>query len=308
MALARPHAADLAISAPEILRQLTHYESLPRDALRAAANCRAEMAPVFINEIDRFLAAGVDRGATPTPLFFIFHLLGDWRETSAYRPLARLLHCGSDDIDAAIGDAITMTSHRVMAAVFDGDPQPLYAIVLDPAADQFIRAGMLEALVMLAVDGRLPRPDVEGFLRACFTAIEPQGGNFVWHGWQWAVASLGIEDMTPLVREAFEKKIIDPDLTEFRFFQDDLQRALEHPDDPYDDPDRYALFGDTIEELSSWYGFTDQYERDRKRLARAKTASSFDEHQPVVNIFKKVGRNEPCPCGSGRKYKKCCLP
>jgi len=21
----------------------------------------------------------------------------------------------------------------------------------------------------------------------------------------------------------------------------------------------------------------------------------------------KVGRNEPCPCGSGRKYKRCCL-
>jgi tetratricopeptide (TPR) repeat protein len=23
--------------------------------------------------------------------------------------------------------------------------------------------------------------------------------------------------------------------------------------------------------------------------------------------MKKVGRNEPCPCGSGRKYKKCCI-
>ena len=22
---------------------------------------------------------------------------------------------------------------------------------------------------------------------------------------------------------------------------------------------------------------------------------------------KKIGRNEPCPCGSGKKYKKCCL-
>jgi SWIM/SEC-C metal-binding protein len=21
---------------------------------------------------------------------------------------------------------------------------------------------------------------------------------------------------------------------------------------------------------------------------------------------KKIGRNEPCPCGSGKKYKKCC--
>jgi len=22
---------------------------------------------------------------------------------------------------------------------------------------------------------------------------------------------------------------------------------------------------------------------------------------------KKIGRNEPCPCGSGKKFKKCCL-
>ncbi|WP_420810705.1 SEC-C metal-binding domain-containing protein [Desulfovibrio ferrophilus] len=21
----------------------------------------------------------------------------------------------------------------------------------------------------------------------------------------------------------------------------------------------------------------------------------------------KIGRNEPCPCGSGKKYKKCCM-
>jgi SEC-C motif len=28
--------------------------------------------------------------------------------------------------------------------------------------------------------------------------------------------------------------------------------------------------------------------------------------QPVVND-EKVGRNDPCPCGSGKKYKKCCL-
>jgi hypothetical protein len=27
---------------------------------------------------------------------------------------------------------------------------------------------------------------------------------------------------------------------------------------------------------------------------------------PIVHTQKKVGRNEPCPCGSGKKYKKCC--
>jgi hypothetical protein len=32
-----------------------------------------------------------------------------------------------------------------------------------------------------------------------------------------------------------------------------------------------------------------------------------DEHGPrtIVREESKVGRNEPCPCGSGRKYKRC---
>jgi len=28
--------------------------------------------------------------------------------------------------------------------------------------------------------------------------------------------------------------------------------------------------------------------------------------KPTVTLAKKVGRNEPCPCGSGRKFKMCC--
>jgi uncharacterized protein len=34
--------------------------------------------------------------------------------------------------------------------------------------------------------------------------------------------------------------------------------------------------------------------------------SRAEEQQPVTRSAPKVGRNEPCPCGSGRKYKKCC--
>jgi preprotein translocase subunit SecA len=30
------------------------------------------------------------------------------------------------------------------------------------------------------------------------------------------------------------------------------------------------------------------------------------EKKPVVRKEKKIGRNEACPCGSGKKYKKCC--
>jgi preprotein translocase subunit SecA len=32
-----------------------------------------------------------------------------------------------------------------------------------------------------------------------------------------------------------------------------------------------------------------------------------DRREPYVRATPKVGRNDPCPCGSGKKYKKCCL-
>ena len=33
-------------------------------------------------------------------------------------------------------------------------------------------------------------------------------------------------------------------------------------------------------------------------------------HHPVTQVVRsgpKIGRNDPCPCGSGKKHKKCCL-
>ncbi|GIZ50949.1 preprotein translocase subunit SecA [Noviherbaspirillum aridicola] len=37
----------------------------------------------------------------------------------------------------------------------------------------------------------------------------------------------------------------------------------------------------------------------------APVATADDGRQPVANAMPKVGRNDPCPCGSGKKYKQC---
>ena len=39
--------------------------------------------------------------------------------------------------------------------------------------------------------------------------------------------------------------------------------------------------------------------------APAEEEAAETEHQPFVREGRKVGRNEPCPCGSGKKYKQC---
>jgi preprotein translocase subunit SecA len=48
-----------------------------------------------------------------------------------------------------------------------------------------------------------------------------------------------------------------------------------------------------------------QHERELKDLQFAGTNGAATASQPVVNGGPKVGRNDPCPCGSGKKYKKC---
>lgn len=47
----------------------------------------------------------------------------------------------------------------------------------------------------------------------------------------------------------------------------------------------------------------------REHLGRyvAELRSYWQSKRQVVNTTPKVGRNEPCPCGSGKKHKKCCL-
>ena len=296
------------MNSAEIIHALTHYERLPEDAIRAAGASRATTLPVFLEAIESYLAQSDDKRKRPNALFFIFHILGSWREASAYRPLALLLQSQRRGDRSAIGDAAVETSHRVMAAVFDGDPQPLYNIILDPEVDEFIRSRMCEAVAMVTLQGKLQKSVATRFLEACFEKLEPRTDCYVWCGWADAIAMLGLADLKPLVVTAFERGSIDDGVMEIRHFNSDLAKSLEHPDGScWLSGKEHSLFGDTVEELSKWYGFSDQYFEDQRRLARQPSKPILAGLEPATNPLRHVGRNDPCPCGSGKKYKKCCL-
>ncbi len=46
---------------------------------------------------------------------------------------------------------------------------------------------------------------------------------------------------------------------------------------------------------------------ERKEVAKNKITNDGKDHsKSAPKVSKKIGRNEPCPCGSGKKYKNCC--
>ncbi|HCW52345.1 MAG TPA: hypothetical protein DG753_01080 [Clostridium sp.] len=69
---------------------------------------------------------------------------------------------------------------------------------------------------------------------------------------------------------------------------------------------RYNNLGQAQELLALCIKFSNN---THKWINRGWTASDLSKHSSKPNssvISTKVGRNDPCPCGSGKKYKKCC--
>jgi uncharacterized protein len=187
---------------------------------------------------------------------------------------------------------------------------------------------MFHSLSILVLDGELARAEVSDFLKSCFSDLEREKPNHAWSGWAEAVATLALQDLAPLVREVFAADLIEPFSMTSEDFDRGLAYALTHPEAPaeYWHAELHA-FGDTVEELSEYYLFKEAmgnilarmiargYESDagwmeeRGADARKEQLDYIveDPVTPFVNPSRDIGRNDPCPCGSGKKYKKCCL-
>ena len=109
-------------------------------------------------------------------------------------------------------------------------------------------------------------------------------------------------EVMPLIERAYAADCVDESVlgdledTQIHF---GLKTKREHPPRP--------------NQLSKVYRELDQWEEKRRRLEQenAELRQIVDElacgaaPEPYVAPVK-IGRNEPCPCGSGKKHKKCC--
>lgn len=62
------------------------------------------------------------------------------RDSQACQPLLRLLRLPFQDLDDLLGDAVAESMAKIVAGVFDGDTDALFALMIDSSIDGFIRA------------------------------------------------------------------------------------------------------------------------------------------------------------------------
>lgn len=66
------------------------------------------------------------------------------------------------------------------------------------------------------------------------------------------------------------------------------------------------LYYNMLAAKADWLYNLTQWDDILTEQRRKEIKKDYNRSRIVIND-KKIGRNEPCPCGSGKKYKKCCL-
>ena len=69
--------------------------------------------------------------------------------------------------------------------------------------------------------------------------------------------------------------------------------------------DLKKLYWNMLDAKAEWLYNLPQWKNLLTDIERATIKRDYNKSKTVVKA-KKVGRNEPCPCGSGKKYKNCC--
>jgi hypothetical protein len=94
---------------------------------------------------------------------------------------------------------------------------------------------------------------------------------------------------------------------EFRHFEEDLAAAERAPSDPARLKEARMGYIDDVLEALEWNDYDGETKDDGAEDNEDWGDRDLALAEPAVNPFRHVGRNDPCPCGSGKKAKKCCL-
>jgi tetratricopeptide (TPR) repeat protein len=122
----------------------------------------------------------------------------------------------------------------------------------------------------------------------------------------------------PVLEKAFNRGIID----DYIIRRDDLLKKRVKPLGMYNNDLLHFYDAEQVAERRSWREKEREIEYEKERhaaqkleqreksiaveLKRLEIANTLNERN-VLPLSRKVGRNDPCPCGSGNKFKKCCF-
>jgi hypothetical protein len=290
----------------QILSYLERNEGyFPRAAVQEAVDHRDEIIPPLLEvleDVARDPKAYVDPGCFIH--IYAMYLLAQFRETRAYPLLVKIFSAPGKLAKDVAGDVVTQDLSRILASVSDGDVSGMTALVENEQANEYVRGAAMDGLLTLVACGKRSREEVMAYFKSLFQKLERRSSH-AWSSLACCCADLCPEEVVEEIRQAYEDGLVQSFVIGWKEVEEALALGKEAAMEKL--KGRYTMITDTAEELGGWWCFNqDALDVGHRKLGFSAPPLDFSPPKPTRRTQPKVGRNDPCPCGSGKKFKKCC--
>lgn len=303
-----------------LLGEIFWAEEQPTSALQECIRRQEEAIPHLMRamefELEDSLITGLSDGEE---IPYSMLLLAQIRHRPAYPLFLKLVrHPAVEDI---LGDMVTESLGRCLAACWDGNLHTLIALTRDTESNEFVRAQGTTAIVCLAAAGEIPRIQAIQAVNELLREFVDQADNVMPVYCLDAIVRLYPDpEAESLIREAYAKDLIAAFDFPIGDFEEILQQGFESVWQRTTQDRHCSLQIDAVQDSSWWAAWHDSPPSDAPFWIEPAGMSLPDDwnpddawnqymgHSEPVEQLKsdKVGRNDPCPCNSGKKFKKCC--
>ena len=230
------------------------------------------------------------------------YLLAQFRTREAYPVFVDILSLPNEMPHDLFGDAICEAGSRILASICGDDIRPIKALIENNDIDEYVRGQAIEALAILALKGILPREQVITYYKDMLNEVVKIDNRLVMAHLICSCDDIYPGDLYEDIKIAYEKDLVDSTVIKLRDIGLSLTLGKENVLASSRKNAHLQFIDDTIKEFEHWACFN----QDKKYAdTKATLEKTINNTQTVVKGVK-VGRNAPCPCGSGKKYKKCC--
>lgn len=312
-----------------------HGNELPVEAIKALKTHWSVFYPDLERLIDQFVADDTSLTDEQNAILFFGSLLCAELKYSPALSKCLQLFSRSDTfltpIEGVFGDALTELTSTLFYNVADGNTQALSDYIVGAHQAMYCKASAMEAVFAQYEMGTLDKAElIEHVTRwlAAFLAIPSSINSFLISALADSCIDYQLDELKSKFLELCDKSSSDQSLfDEDRFKQEEVRAWNKLDAMSVIESGIIQTEFDLTETLQSWVdddaneddSILDNLSSDKLDVFDSLMGEGgllsdilYDENTILensvpVSSLPTVGRNEPCPCGSGKKYKKCCL-
>lgn len=240
---------------------------------------------------------------------FVLHSIFLLKEIKAVESLPKIisfLEYDDEFLEFWIGDHQTDTLWQCFYGLGFNNTEILKQLFLKPGIDTYIKIAASESLCQMALHHPEKRNEILTVYSDVLTTnleanLEDNLIDSDFLGFTIADAvDCKLNELLPVIKQLFEKGYVSLGINgNFKDVEEEFEKTSQR-DKKRELFTIFELYDDVI---NSWSG----YKEDDNEIFEYEDCEKYS-YKPIQQaVSNKIGRNEPCPCGSEKKYKKCCI-